>query len=73
MLINKECIYFPCHEEVKDCTHCFCPLYHYKDCGGKYVVLNNGFKDCSNCSLPHSEDGKEYIIEFIKKKEMLWL
>jgi len=33
-----------------------------KDCGGKFVYLPNGIKDCSACTLPHLKDaGYEHI------------
>jgi len=63
---NKKCEYFPCHK-VKDienfnCLFCFCPLYMLKDkCGGNFVY-NNGIKDCSFCTIPHSKGGYDYII-----------
>lgn len=64
---NKKCEYFPCHKKVKEenfnCLFCFCPLYMLGDkCGGNYI-LNNGIKDCSNCIIPHSEGGYDYIME----------
>ncbi|WP_353963176.1 cysteine-rich small domain-containing protein [Aequorivita marina] len=32
---------------------CYCPLYMLKDdCGGNFKYTN-GFKDCSDCKLPH--------------------
>lgn len=63
---NSRCEYFPCHK-VKDtesfnCLFCYCPLYMLKDkCGGNFVY-NNGIKDCSNCIIPHSPGGYEYIM-----------
>ena len=33
------------------------------DCGGNYVLLSNGWKDCSNCMIPHAPDGYDYIIK----------
>ncbi len=56
---NTECEYFPCHKvspySLRDfsCLFCFCPLYPDMQCGGHYVVLGNGVKDCSGCLLPH--------------------
>ena len=29
-------------------------------------ILDNGIKDCSQCNLPHLENGYDYIINFIK-------
>jgi Zn-finger protein len=64
---NKECEYFPCHKKgVTNCVFCYCPLYLYDQCGGHYKILKNGIKDCSNCNLPHSEMGYDYIVGFLK-------
>jgi len=30
-------------------------------CGGNFVY-NNNIKDCSNCIIPHSPGGYEYIM-----------
>lgn len=66
---NKECEWFPCHScynyDNFNCLFCFCPLYYYKDCGGNYIILDNGWKDCSNCFIPHQN--YQYIIEKLKK------
>ncbi|MCD6436508.1 MAG: cysteine-rich small domain-containing protein [Clostridiales bacterium] len=63
---NRKCEYFPCHkgidEEKFNCLFCFCPLYMLKDkCGGNFKYTN-GIKDCSDCTIPHSEKGYEYIM-----------
>ena len=50
-----------------NCLFCYCPLYTY-DCKGNYSILENGWKDCSKCLIPHSENGYEYIIKFIKEE-----
>ena len=64
---NKKCEYFPCHQTDKiNCLFCFCPLYNY-DCGGDYIVLDNGIKDCSGCLVPHCDIGYDVIINFLKK------
>ncbi len=63
---NTKCEYFPCHK-VKDtenfnCLFCFCPLYMLKDkCGGNFKY-NNGVKDCSDCTLPHSKGGYAHVM-----------
>lgn len=63
---NFECEYFPCHKmdnEEFNCLFCYCPLYTLGDkCGGNFVNTKDGIKDCSNCLIPHSENGYEYII-----------
>lgn len=63
---NKHCAYFPCHkttdEESFNCLFCYCPLYALGErCGGNFKYLTSGIKDCSNCLLPHSPAGYEYI------------
>ncbi len=69
---NKECEFYPCHNSERlNCLFCFCPLYD-EDCGGDFELIANSdgemIKDCSNCVLPHSESGYDYVIEQLKKK-----
>lgn len=67
---NNECPYFPCHNteniENFNCIFCYCPLYNLNDCGGKFIILENGIKDCSNCILPHKKENYDYIINKLK-------
>ena len=64
---NKECEFFPCKKVKKlNCLFCFCPLYNI-DCGGKFTILENGWKDCSECSIIHEEDGYDHVIRMLKK------
>lgn len=69
---NSECEYFPCHKTNStdnfNCIFCYCPLYSLEDCGGNFKVLANGTKDCSDCLIPHSESGYEYILKKLQKK-----
>ena len=62
---NDECEYFPCHKksgEYFNCMFCHCPLYALGDkCGGNFVYILDGIKDCSNCVIPHSEGGVEPV------------
>lgn len=55
---NRFCPYFPCHKGVDEakfsCQFCYCPLYLKENCGGAFVMLPGGIKDCSNCLLPHT-------------------
>ena len=69
---NKECEYYPCHNFHREsfyqinCLFCMCPLFPY-DCGGEYIILDNGNKDCSKCCIPHDvDDGYDYVINFLK-------
>lgn len=63
---NKQCEYFPCHKaegEFFNCLFCYCPLYALGDkCGGNFTYTPDGLKDCTNCTLPHSENGYTHII-----------
>lgn len=62
---NKDCEYYPCHKAERiNCLFCFCPLYS-TDCGGncKWLYDRNGklIKDCSDCIIPHTNGGYEYV------------
>lgn len=50
----------PAPPDFFNCLFCYCPLYHFPDCGGNYA-MRHALKDCSACALPHSEDGWEHI------------
>lgn len=55
---HRDCEYFPCHPDADpdnfNCLFCYCPLYLLGDkCGGNFVFLPNGCKDCSACLYPH--------------------
>lgn len=65
---HRECEFFPCHQGIDEdqfnCLFCYCPLYLLKDqCGGHFTYLENGVKDCSQCTLPHRKDCYEYIVK----------
>ena len=65
---NRDCEYFPCHsgvdEEDFNCLFCYCPLYALgKECGGSFVILENGVKDCSGCTIPHKKENYGRISE----------
>ena len=66
---HKECEYFPCHDfKELNCLFCFCALY-FLDCGGDFITLDNGIKDCSNCKIPHSKNGYDYIVKKLKERK----
>lgn len=62
---NTECEYFPCHKNAGEnfnCMFCFCPLYPLGDkCGGDFEYIDGKVKNCSNCLIPHEENGYEHI------------
>ncbi|MFZ7119994.1 MAG: cysteine-rich small domain-containing protein [Eubacteriaceae bacterium] len=65
---HKECEYFPCHdcENLDDfnCLFCYCPLYTLGDkCGGNFTYTKKGIKNCKNCTIPHTREGYEIILE----------
>lgn len=63
---NRGCEFFPCHivedENSFSCLFCYCPLYLIPDCGGKFSILRNGMKDCTDCTLPHKKENYGYIL-----------
>lgn len=63
---HTECEFFPCHQieniESFNCLFCYCPLYTLGDkCGGNFKYIKD-IKDCSNCLIPHSKNGYDYIM-----------
>ena len=70
---HRECEYFPCHSDVSEeefnCLFCYCPLYAMGEtCGGNFLMLDNGVKDCSDCAFPHRPENYDAIIrELIRK------
>ena len=73
---HKKCEFFPCHKtdhpEDFNCLFCYCPLYALGDkCGGNFVYLASGIKDCSNCLVPHGRGSYSHIAaEFHKIAEI---
>lgn len=64
---NRECEYFPCHNganpENFSCLFCYCPLYALgKKCGGNFKYSESGYKDCSNCLVPHRRENYDRIV-----------
>jgi len=64
---NTACEYFPCHTGADpvafNCLFCYCPLYVLgRDCGGAFTYTPDGRKDCSDCRLPHTPEGYDYIL-----------
>ncbi len=65
---NKECEYFPCHQDADpacfSCLFCYCPLYALGEgCGGNFTYLENGIKDCSGCMRPHRRENYPCIVD----------
>jgi len=54
---QKHSICKKCHKmDSINCMFCYCPLYEDENCGGNYIILENGLKDCSKCIIPHTEE-----------------
>jgi len=34
----------------------------YENCGGRYTMLESGFKDCSKCTKNHDKDSWKFVI-----------
>ena len=68
---NEDCRYFPCHDTVPreefNCLFCYCPLMFIDDCKGNYTLLENGFKDCSNCTRNHDKDSWKFIVARLRE------
>lgn len=65
---HKECEYYPCHRTTEpdtfNCLFCYCPLYPMgEDCGGNFIYLDNGTKDCSGCLVPHKKENFEHMMK----------
>ena len=68
---NKECAFYPCHDlKELNCKFCYCPLYHLKDCGGDFEMIDGGdapVKDCSKCTFPHKFENHDKLIDKLTK------
>lgn len=69
---NQECKAFPCHaihgDGYMNCLFCFCPLYGETNCPGNYSFLDDGTKDCSNCTWIHNINNYETIMQILTNK-----
>lgn len=67
IFVHKDCSYYPCHnaEPFRSCLFCWCPLYLF-DCSGDFTI-RNGIKDCSDCMIPHTEDGYDYVVKKVRE------
>lgn len=70
---NKECKYYPCHQNIENvnCLFCYCPMYNYENCLGnnKYIEKNGKrIKVCTDCTFPHKADNYDKVIEFLRQQ-----
>jgi len=75
--MRKKCRYYPCHEDMDDCTFCYCPIYPCKnETLGKWVWritpnINSKKKkiwDCSSCNLVHKKEFVKLVKKIARKK-----
>ena len=38
-------------------------LFAGSHCGGNFVYLDSGVKDCSNCLVPHGRGSYSYVVK----------
>ena len=67
--INSKCEFLPCHalDDWKSCLFCYCPLF-LLSCPGDFSILPTGFKDCSRCVIPHTEEGWDMIQNELQRQ-----
>ena len=69
--INQACSYFPCHEDLEDCTFCYCPFYPCQEEGlGKYLYssrLKKKVWSCKSCNWIHQIKTVDRIYNLIRK------
>ena len=71
---NRQCEYFPCHQELEhfNCLFCYCPMYHRKKCpGNPYYIEKEGtrIKVCTNCTFPHQPENYDKIMEVLMSRD----
>ncbi len=68
---NRDCCYYPCHEELEElnCLFCFCPLYAGEHCPGKPEYIRSKgrrIKSCRQCGFPHRAENYEALMQILK-------
>lgn len=67
---NQACKYFPCHQDLEDCTFCYCPFYPCREEGlGKYVYssrLKKKVWSCKDCNWIHQIKTVDRIYRLIR-------
>ena len=69
--VNQACSYFPCHEDLEDCTFCYCPFYPCQEEGlGCYVYssrLKKKVWSCKSCNWIHQIKTVDRIYNLIRE------
>lgn len=67
---NHQCRYFPCHDSIPveefNCLFCYCPLM-FIECTGNYTLMENGIKDCSQCTYNHDKHAWKNILNDLRE------
>ncbi|MCL2156885.1 MAG: precorrin-3B C(17)-methyltransferase [Methanobrevibacter sp.] len=64
---NKDCEYYPCHNDLQCCDFCFCPFYPCGDSstGGKWIKSKKVWS-CEDCSWIHEKSTVKCIKNSLK-------
>jgi precorrin-3B C17-methyltransferase len=72
--INKSCSAYPCHENLEDCTFCYCPFYACENPKrGKYIEVKDEsgivkiIWNCSKCEWIHKKSTVDKIFKEVQK------
>lgn len=66
--LDLSCHYRPCHEELEDCTFCYCPFYPCCEPDSEgFEIMSKRNKlpiwACNNCILPHRSENAQMILD----------
>lgn len=68
--VNEACSYFPCHENLEDCTFCYCPFYPcQEEALGKYMYSSKSNKkvwSCQDCDWIHQRKTVDRLHRLIR-------
>lgn len=69
--LNRQCAYFPCHEDLEDCAFCYCPFYPCREKNlGRYVYssrLDKKVWSCQDCNWIHQRKTVDRIYRLIRE------
>jgi len=68
--INRACSAYPCHNNLEDCSLCYCPFYPCKDENkGKWHKTREGkIWDCSQCEWIHKKEVVDDIFKLLNSE-----
>lgn len=69
--LNKSCKFYPCHEQLQDCTFCYCPFYPcLNEDLGRYVYspkCKENVWSCLGCDWIHKRGIVDDIFSSIRR------